>query len=109
MPFFPHRTTDSVGGSSVGITSGDSIAFGGNATSCSAFVGHEPIQDRHPTHWLARTMTGRFLCFLSLGDVSMGNKASNGQCGIHRSQPVQSASTIATIDWPMTLLQHSGF
>ena len=99
-PFF-HRFTGSVGGRGEGLSRGDVSAFGGVFTSCRAWVGHEPMQDKHPTHWDSTTTTGRFGFVRCCGEFSKGNNASKGQCGMHRSQPVQSASMIATIDCPM--------
>jgi hypothetical protein len=36
--------------------------------------------------------------------LARGKSASNGQCDMHKSQPVQSDSVIATIDCPMKCL-----
>ena len=99
-PFF-QRFTGSVGGRGEGLSNGEVSAFGGVFTSCSAWVGHEPMQDRHPTHCDSTTTTGRFGFVRCSGELSRGSNASKGQCGIHKSQPVQSASMIATIDCPM--------
>ena len=86
-----------------GCRSGESFALGGLLISWSAWVGHEPMHERQPTHWDSTTTIGRFGFVRSGGDSSSGNKASNGQCGMQRSQPVQSASMIATIDCPMII------
>ena len=77
--------------------------------SCNALVGHEPMQDKHPTHWDARTTTGRFLCVRPSGLDANGRSASNGQCEMHKSHPVQSAWVMATMDCPMLLPTSSGF
>ena len=88
---------DSVSGSLLEMSNGEAVVIGGNRISCNAFVGHEPMQERQPTHCVARTTTGRFLCFLSVGFSARGKRASKGQCGMHKSQPVQSASVMATM------------
>ena len=68
-------------------------------TSASAPVGHEPMRLRQPTHASSRTITGRRRTF---GGVDAnGRRASNGQKGMHRSHPVQSLASMATIDCPM--------
>ena len=68
-------------------------------TSASAPVGHEPMQLRQPTHASSRTITGRRRTF---GGVDAnGRRASNGQKGMHRSHPVRSLASMATIDCPM--------
>lgn len=108
-PFLPHRRTVSVSGSSHMVKSGEVSDIGGISISCNALVGHEPMQERHPTHCEAMTTTGRFLCLRSGGFVASGNRASNGQCGMHKSQPVQSASVMATIDCPMAFPTGLGF
>ena len=101
-PFF-HRFTTSVAGRGDGLSNGDDSAFGGVLTSWRAWVGHEPMHERQPTHCSSTTTTGRFGFSRPSGEWSKGRRASNGQCGIQRSQPVQSASMIATIDCPMIL------
>ena len=101
-PFF-HRFTTSVGGRGDGLSKGDDSALGGVFTSWSAWVGHEPMHERQPTHCSSTTTTGRFGFVRPSGEWSRGRSASNGQCGMQRSQPVQSASMIATIDCPMIL------
>jgi len=102
-PFLPHRLMGSVSGSLVVMSNGEVVEIGGKSISCNAFVGHEPIQERQPTHCVARTTTGRFLWFLLIGFSESGKSASNGQCGMQRSQPVQSASVMATMDCPMQI------
>ena len=91
------------------VKSGEVIDIGGISISCNALVGHEPMHERHPTHCDAMTTTGRFLCLRSGGFVASGSRASNGQCGMHKSQPVQSASVMATIDCPMAFPRCLGF
>ena len=82
------------------VKSGEVIDIGGINISCNALVGHEPMHERHPTHCDAITTTGRFLCLRSGGFVASGSRASNGQCGMHKSQPVQTASVKATNESP---------
>tara|TARA_B110000008_G_scaffold6476_1_gene6310 strand:+ start:3270 stop:3566 length:297 start_codon:yes stop_codon:yes gene_type:complete len=98
-----------VAGGGGGWRSGESFAFGGLLTSWSALVGHEPMHERQPTHCDSTTTIGRFGLVRSGGDSISGNKASNGQCEMQRSQPVQSASMIATIDCPMLLAIRHAF
>jgi len=109
IPFLPHRLMDSVSGSLLEMSNGEVVVIGGNRISCNAFVGHEPMHERQPTHCVARTTTGRFLCFLSVGFSARGKRASKGQCGMHKSQPVQSASVMATMDCPMSNPRHWSF
>lgn len=56
---------------------GDSIAMGGTTNSCSAIVGHEPIQERHPTQRDSTTIIG--LLRIPGGISKAGRSASNGQ------------------------------
>lgn len=79
MPFRPHRRIGSVSGSSLGIRSGEVVEIGGMRISCNAFVGHEPMHERQPTHCDVKTTTGRFLCVRPDGFLSSGRSASNGQ------------------------------
>jgi hypothetical protein len=76
---------------------------GGNAISIRASVGQEPMHERQPTQRDSTTTTG--LLFLFSGVNDNGNKASNGQWLMQRSQPVQSACVIATILCVIKLLQ----
>jgi|APSaa5957512493_1039668.scaffolds.fasta_scaffold09451_2 hypothetical protein len=102
-PFF-QRLTGSVSGGSGIIKRVDCEASTGILTSNRAPVGQEPIHERQPTHCDATTTIGLFLCVRNLGLLARGNSASNGQCGMHKSQPVQSDSVMATIDCPMKCL-----
>lgn len=101
-PFF-HRLTSSVTGRFGGLSSGEVLALGGALISCKAWVGQEPMQDKHPTHCSSTTTTGRLAFVRSGGDTRRGSSASNGQWEMHKSHPVQSDSMIATIDCPMFL------
>jgi len=49
-PLAPHLLISSVGSSFVWIISGEFVAFRGITISYRASVGHDPMQDRHPTH-----------------------------------------------------------
>ena len=100
MPPLLKRLTNSTAGCVVGNKSGDSTASDGTGTSNNAPVGHEPIHERQPTQFVSTTITG--LLPLLLVFSCNGSKASNGQNGIHKSQPVQSDSVIATIACPIS-------
>jgi hypothetical protein len=57
------------------------------------------MHDRQPTQLAFNTTTARFFRW-GAHSVS-GSSASNGQCVMHRSHPVQSGSMISTIAWPI--------
>ena len=79
LPFFPHLLTLVTSGRGSGASRGDDSEDGGNVTSWSAFVGHEPIHERHPTQFSSITTTGLLLNFLPSGLVTNGRRASKGQ------------------------------
>jgi len=76
---FFQRRTFAVFGSSPGCKRGESGAFGGTDTSNNASVGHEPMQDKQPTHRFSTTTTGRFGWVRPVGFSTSGSRASNGQ------------------------------
>ena len=98
-----------VSGEVGGWSSGDWSLLGGSAISCSAPVGHDPMQDKHPTQAASTTTTGRFGCFRSLGFTAKGSNASKGQNGMHKSQPVQAESVMPTMACPMLWRQTPAF
>jgi len=99
IPCLENLSTISVGNCELGFISGETLELVGIETSNRAPVGHEPIQERQPTQFFSTTITGRFP--FSRVFSANGNNASNGQNGMHKSQPVQSSSVIATIACPI--------
>ena len=76
-PLDPHLAINSVDSSIVSTINGETLAFTGITISYNASVGHDPMQERQPTHASILTITGLF--FLFGGHLAKGRSASNGQ------------------------------